>query len=289
MYKIESVTKRAARGPLGFNIRPVDACAPPFRGDAAGQEGFVGRRGVDHGWARPGSEFGQVFDFGRHCPETGKAFQPQSNRDWDDVEGSETERVVSGFAEGTMITTPDGDVPVEQLAVGDRVITRDHGSQRVRWVGRTLLKPDVLQDRPELRPMRIAKGALGNGLPQQNLLVGPEHRLLVTSDMVSLYFEVQEVFVTARHLPELSGVEVAPDVPAVNFIHVMFDEHELVLTNGTWSESFQPDGAALRGLEADQRRDLFAAFPDLRRKAGRSLYFSARKCLTRQEVLLLRA
>ncbi|MCB1339585.1 MAG: Hint domain-containing protein, partial [Pseudooceanicola sp.] len=147
------------------------------------------------------------------------------------------ESVVPCFTPGTMIATPKGERAVETLAVGDRIITRDNGIQSIRWIGTRTLKGAELA--AHLMPVRIARGALGNGLPERDMLVSPNHRVLVASDKTALYFEESEVLVAAKHLTGLDGVDVVA-AEDVTYIHFMFDQHEVVLSNGSWTESFQP-------------------------------------------------
>ncbi|WP_366525648.1 Hint domain-containing protein [Planktotalea sp.] len=63
---------------------------------------------------------------------------------------------------------------------------------------------------------------------------------------------------------------------SVSYIHLMCEQHELVLSNGIWTESFQPGTQALLGVESEQRDELFTIFPELRNETARNLYHSAR-------------
>ncbi|HRO15213.1 MAG TPA: Hint domain-containing protein [Paracoccus sp. (in: a-proteobacteria)] len=116
------------------------------------------------------------------------------------------------FAEGTRILTARGQRPIERIAVGDLVVTADHGPQAVCWHGTRRLDAADLAAHPNLRHIRIRKGALGNRLPRRDLLVSPRHRMLVRSDIAQRLFGAAEVLVAARHLLALDGAEVAEDV-----------------------------------------------------------------------------
>ena len=85
------------------------------------------------------------------------------------------------FAAGTLIRTERGEVRVEALVPGNRVVTADNGLQPVRWVGVRRLDAGVLDQHPALRPVRIRRGVLGAGLPVADLVVSPQHRVLVRS------------------------------------------------------------------------------------------------------------
>lgn len=175
----------------------------------------------------------------------------------------ETVEYVPCFTPGSLIMTSTGEVPVEQLRVGDRVLTRDHGCQAIRWIGRREVEAGLLAKRPELRPIRIARGALGEGRPERDMQVSPQHRVLVGGAATQVWFGEDEVLVPATHLTCLEGVEVTPAETPVTYIHILFDRHEVVLSDGLWSESFQPGDLTLTALDDDQRAELLALFPEL--------------------------
>jgi Hint domain len=95
-------------------------------------------------------------------------------------------RATPCFTPGTLITTQRGEVPVEMLASGDRVVTRDNGIQPVRWVGKTQMFLHDFQADPHLLPVFIQQGSLGKGLPERDMMVSPNHRVLVTNSRVSV-------------------------------------------------------------------------------------------------------
>lgn len=196
------------------------------------------------------------------------------------------ERIVPCFTPGTLIATPRGEQAVETLKVGDRIITRDNGIQRIRWIGQRSLSGAELSRNSHLQPVRIRKGALGGGLPERDMLVSPNHRVLVASDKTALYFEESEVLVAAKHLTGLSGVDVI-EAREVTYIHFMFDQHEVVLSDGAWTESFQPGDQSLMGLGNAQRNEIYELFPDLKTRSGLAAYQSARRSLKRHEAQLL--
>lgn len=198
------------------------------------------------------------------------------------------EEVVPCFTPGTLIATPEGERPVEDLRPGDRVITRDNGIQPLAWVGRKDLTGDDLACNPHMNPVRIRRGALGKGLPERDMLVSPNHRVLVASDRAALYFEEREVLVAAKHLTGMHGIDTVV-AAEVSYIHVMFDRHEVILSDGAWTESFQPGDYSLRGIDEEQREEILALFPELARAEGLDRYGAARRSLKRHEALLLTA
>jgi Ca2+-binding RTX toxin-like protein len=196
------------------------------------------------------------------------------------------ENVIPCFTPGTLIATPKGERPVEDLRPGDRVITRDSGIQEIRWVGRKALDRQALLSSPHLKPILIRQGSLGHGLPERDMLVSPNHRLLVANDMTALYFDAHEVLVAAKHLVNNKGIRAVESL-GTSYIHFMFDRHEVVLSNGAWTESFQPGDYTLKGMGNAQRTEIFELFPDLKCQDGLDAYAAARKTLKKHEAALL--
>ena len=204
----------------------------------------------------------------------------------DQISFSEIDRVVPCFTPGTAIATPKGEVPVETLKPGDRILTRDNGIQTISWVGTKRLDFAELKAAPQLRPIRIKAGAMGNNMPERDILVSPSHRMLIASHQAELYFGQSEILVAAQHMLAMDGVGVA-NQPYVTYIHIMCQNHEIVLSDGAWSESFQPADFTLKGFDTDQREELFTLFPELETPDGIAAYGAARRTLNRRESKLL--
>lgn len=158
------------------------------------------------------------------------------------------------FVAGTLITTPKGRVPIEQLAPGDMVLTRDSGLRAVRWIGSTKRRACG-----NVAPIRIAEGVLGN---TRDLLVSPNHRMLVVSPEAELILGNHEVLIAAKHL--VDGKNIHPVTGGfVEYLHVLFDEHEVILAEDCWSESFHPGRVGMDTLCEDSRAELLKFFPEL--------------------------
>ncbi|WP_240932001.1 Hint domain-containing protein [Parasedimentitalea denitrificans] len=237
--------------------------------------------------SNPGGSLSVAYTGGDPTSESGVVtFYDENGEITGTTEFSEIENVIPCFTPGTLIATPKGERKVEDLKAGDRVITRDNGIQEIRWLGSRDMTSKELTDAPHLQPVLICQGALGNGLPERDIMVSPNHRVLVANDKTALYFEDREVLVAAKHLTGLEGIDVV-EISSVTYIHFMFDQHEVVLSDGAWTESFQPGDQTLLGLDSAQRNELLELFPELKTEKGQAAYPSARRSLKKHEARLL--
>ena len=259
-----------------------------FVGGSAGDSADGGEGGNDHDTLdlTGTGPFKIVYDPSN--PENGVVnfLDPTSHAITGSLTFQNIENVIPCFTPGTLIATPRGEVAVEDLAVGDKIITRDNGMQEIRWLGRRELTWNDLASAPHLKPVLIGQGALGNGLPERDMLVSPNHRLLVANDRTALYFDEHEVLVAAKHLVAGKGVH-SVDAAGACYIHFMCDRHEVVLSNGAWTESFQPGDYTLKGMGNAQRSEIYDLFPELKTEAGLENYSAARRTLKRHEALLI--
>lgn len=174
------------------------------------------------------------------------------------------EGLILCFTPGTLIDTPDGRVDVAALEPGDLVLTSDDGPQPVRFVASSHLTSTQLAADPTLRPITLRAGALGPGVPDRDLTVSPQHRMLLGGWQAQLNFGLDEVLAPARGLVNDTHVRIDHDLTEVEYIHLCFDRHQIVTANGAPSESLHP-GTLNKSTMADAaREELFALFPDLR-------------------------
>ncbi len=175
----------------------------------------------------------------------------------------DVDTVVPCFVSGTRIGTPDGPREVDSLKPGDLVLTQDHGAQPVRWIGKRDLDSIDLTLKPKLRPVRIAQGALGQGVPEKDLQVSPQHRMLVRSSIAARMFARSEIFIPARKLLDLPGVTVQTDDDTVTYFHLLFDRHEVIFAEGAPTESLFTGPEALKAIGDDGLQELQEVFPQL--------------------------
>ncbi len=171
------------------------------------------------------------------------------------VNFSNIENLIICFTRGTRIETPYGPRPVQDLRPGDLVLTRDHGVQPLRWVG-----SKTVEGRGDLAPIRFNKGAFGN---DRALLVSPQHRMVYRGADATLLFDQNEVMIPAKHL--INGRTITREERgAVTYYHLLFDQHEVIFSEGCATESFHPGHQGLAAVTDAAREELFALFPELR-------------------------
>ncbi|MFA9230416.1 MAG: Hint domain-containing protein [Microgenomates group bacterium] len=261
---------------------------------------MVGTAGNGTGDSIDGGEGGDDFDtlnlrgtgpvritYSATNPENGIVEFLDANRV---VTGSMTfsniENVIPCFTPGTLIATPRGEVQVQDLRVGDRVVTRDNGLQQIRWIGTKPMSWKDFAANAHLKPILVQAGSLGLGLPERDMMVSPNHRVLVANDRTQLYFDEHEVLVAAKHLVGAGGIAVVDSI-GTSYVHFMCDQHEVVLSNGAWTETFQPGDMTLKGMGNAQRAEIFEIFPELKTVSGIENYVSARRTLKRHEASIL--
>lgn len=195
------------------------------------------------------------------------------------VEFSNIENIVICFTGGTRIWTPLGPRLIDDLRVGDLVLTRDHGMQPIRWIGQR-----SVAGKGRFAPIRFEKGIIGN---ERELLVSPQHRMLHQSTAANLYFNDSEVLIPAKHMVNGSSI-CQVEQAEVTYFHMLFDSHEVVFAEGAASESFHPGQMGLSAIDDPAREELFSLFPELRSNAN-SYGDTARLCLRAHEAKLLQA
>ncbi len=175
------------------------------------------------------------------------------------------------FTRGTHILTLQGERAVEDLQIGDRVVTRDHGTQVIRWIGSTRLPAMALSARPELRPVRISAGAIAEGVPIRDLCVSRQHRVLVRDWRAEMLFGSPEGVLTPA-FTLINDSTIRPDdvqADGVEYFHVAFDQHEVIYSEGLETESFHPAADTVSVLTEPQRQELYAIFPELEEGVAR--------------------
>lgn len=191
------------------------------------------------------------------------------------------------FTPGTRIDTPDGPRRVEDLREGDRVQTRDNGAEDVLWIGNRRMTGARLFVMPRLRPIRFKAGALGIERPDQELLVSPDHRMLVRGAAARALFNTPEVLVPARDLVNGSTIAVDLVLREVSYVHLLLADHQIIRANGVDTESFHPASAALSALGETDRARLLDLLPALERDPNSYGRYARRNLSASESAILL--
>jgi hypothetical protein len=133
------------------------------------------------------------------------------------------------FAADTLIRTETGEVAVAALTIGDRLVTADGGSARVKWIGRQTIFP-LFQPGPASQLVRISAGALGPDQPHRDLTVTADHGMLVGGVICHAGALINGTTITPVPRSELSQ--------GVTVYHIETDKHEIILANGAPAETF---------------------------------------------------
>ncbi len=194
------------------------------------------------------------------------------------IQNFDIRETIPCFTLGAVIATPQGGRAIETLRVGDMVITRDNGLQPIRWIGsRSVLGVG------NFAPITVRTGAL-EGLTK-SLLVSPQHRFLFTGYQADLLFGVPEVLVSAKHLVNGGNIQQT-DCKVVTYLHMMFDQHEVIYANGAATESFHAGDVCIASISDQSREEMFQSFPELRSNSG-AHGKAARLCLRGFETRVL--
>ncbi|MFT8505487.1 Hint domain-containing protein [Acetobacter sp.] len=134
------------------------------------------------------------------------------------------------YCRGTLILTDRGEVPVETLQIGDLVQTATNGLRPIRWIGRRSYSGTFANGNRDILPVVFRRGSLGHGLPHQDLSVSPLHAMYLDG-----------VLVPAVLLVNGSTIVQAERMDEVAYFHVELEQHDIIIANGTQSETFVDD------------------------------------------------
>jgi hypothetical protein len=175
---------------------------------------------------------------------------------------------VTCLTTGAAVQTKNGLVNVEDLAAGMQILTYEGEYQTLRKVFSRNVGEVELKENQKLFPVRICAGALGNGLPTQDLLVSRQHRMLVSSPIVKRMFDKTNVLVASVRLISLPGIFVDGSIKNIKYFHLLFDRHEVIFANGAATESLFLGVEAMKSLPIQSKEELRAIFPDLMGSLG---------------------
>jgi hypothetical protein len=178
------------------------------------------------------------------------------------------------FHGSTAIRTPDGEKLARKIAVGDLVET-ERGPKPVRWVGRRSVSAHDSASNEKFLPVKITAGALGENRPKADLWVSRQHRILVSSPVCQRMFGDTDVLVAAIRLLDLPDVFVDRTMNELDYVHILFDEHEIVFAEGTPSESLLLNPEAKKAISPEAMEEILSLFPEL--KGGQKIIKPAKQ------------
>jgi len=196
------------------------------------------------------------MDTGKNAFDTISARGPDNTVDPAPGGGAPAVNAAIGYPRGTSILTPTGEVKVEDLAAGDRVVTCFGGLQSIRWIGRQIVEGMA---GPGQAPVRFRPGSLGEAMPARDLFVPPGQSMLIGNTLV-----------LARSL--INGVTITQDeCPArIEYFQLDLGRHDCVIAEGAWSET-HTDTPGLCAPRAEQESPLYAALHPVVARAAHGL------------------
>ena len=159
------------------------------------------------------------------------------------------------YCAGTLITTDHGDIPVEALQIGDRVVTASGDARPIHWIGHRSYSGRFASRNPSVLPVIFTAGSLGNDLPRRDLWVSPLHAMFI-----------DDVLIPAVLLVNDQTIRQAERVDRVQYFHVELESHDILLAEGAPAESFIDDSS--RGM-FHNAPEYTALYPDTQKKPAR--------------------
>ena len=147
-----------------------------------------------------------------------------------DLNGTPFSETIPCYCRGTLIQTAAGEVAVEDLKIGDVLMTAAGETKAIRWIGKRGYVGRFLAGKANILPVCFKAGSLGEGLPRRDLFVSPEHAMFIDG-----------LLVPAGLLVNGSSVTQVSDIERVDYFHVELDQHDLILAEGAASETFVDD------------------------------------------------
>jgi hypothetical protein len=154
------------------------------------------------------------------------------------------------YCPGTLITTDRGEIAVEQLAIGDTVITMSGKTRPIKWIGRRSYSGRFAIGQKHILPVCIQAGALGDNVPRRDLWISPQHAMYL-----------QGLLIEAKDLVNDLSIVQASKVDSITYIHIELDTHDVIVAEGSFSETFVDDNSRGMFHNADEYRRIHADEP----------------------------
>lgn len=138
------------------------------------------------------------------------------------------------FTRGTLIEAKQGLVAVEDIKIGDEILTVEGGYSPVKWVGFRKVSPAQMMVDSKVQPVRIKANTFGK---HDEITLSPQHRVLIDNAFSELLFGSEQVLVAAKHLINGDTVDYVDSPLGIEYYHIMFDGHQVIHANGLPAES----------------------------------------------------
>jgi len=182
------------------------------------------------------------------------------------------------LADGRQVFTPTDGQVLQEGTFGNASAVTTQGPLDVPDLGPPCFVAGTLIG--NFSPIRFDEGALGNDKP---MLLSPQHRVLLRGWRAEMLFGEAEVLVSAKHLINDLTIRPAPR-RSVTYYHILFDQHELLWSDGALTESFFPGDTIMSGND-DLRAEIEALFPELLQRSVSVLAETARRVLRPYELI----
>lgn len=166
------------------------------------------------------------------------------------------------FTHGTIFSTAKGEVPIERLRSGDLLVTQDNGLQPIQWIWARKQTCGKIQKSPNLNAIKIKKNALGKGTPKRDLYVSKQHRILLHSTITKRMYGKHEILVPAKDLVGMHGISEAPIKGDITYYHILMENHEILIAEGTPAESLYLGAEAVHAIAPEALEEIENIFGD---------------------------
>lgn len=131
------------------------------------------------------------------------------------------------FVRGTLIATPEGQVVVEDLKVGDLILSLNNGAVPVKWIGNRAIDPKTLDKPRNDLPIRISAGAIAENMPERELSVSPDHCMFIGGSLVPAKLLINGTTIT-------QPITLSP----IDYFHIELEQHDVIWADGAMAETY---------------------------------------------------
>jgi O-antigen biosynthesis protein len=162
------------------------------------------------------------------------------------ISPSDMEFTAACYCRGTLIATERGEVPVEDLAIGEKVLTLSGEARPIKWIGRRSYGSRFVMGRKDVLPICIKAGALADSVPKRDLWISPNHAMYLDG-----------VLIEAKDLVNGASIVQAERADKVEYFHLELESHEVIIAEMAPSESFIDDDSRLMFHNVHEYRLLY--------------------------------